>query len=124
MKIDPICRNNNGATAVEFALTMPVFFALIFGAIQVALLLWTQAGLQRGAEMAARCATVSTTKCFDATSIQKYAAQQAMGLNVSSQNFQFSTPACGNQVSASYTFSFLAGFLPTMALSAQACFPK
>jgi Flp pilus assembly protein TadG len=54
-----------GAAAVEFALTAPVFFAIVFGLIDSGLLLWTQLGLQHATELAARCASVNKTICAD-----------------------------------------------------------
>src|SRR5947207_15100053 len=38
--------HTGGATAVEFALTAPVFFAIVFGLIDAGLMLWMQLGLQ------------------------------------------------------------------------------
>jgi len=127
MRVKKIRRDERGASAVEFAMTAPVFFALLFGIIDGGLLLWTQLGLQHGAEMAARCAGIykSTTTC-GSTSIQTYAAQQAYGLNPPPSTFTVSTTACGTRVSASYTFNFITSYfeMPSLAISAQACFPS
>jgi Flp pilus assembly protein TadG len=114
-----------GATAVEFAITAPMFFLVLFGIIEGGLLLWTQLGLQHGAEMAARCAGVNKTTCGNNSNIQSYAAQQAYGLNPSPSTFIVGTAACGTQVSASYTFKFITTYFgtPTLALSALSCFP-
>src|SRR5207244_2198730 len=95
-----------GSSAVEFGLTAPAFFAMIAGVIGSGLLLWTQLGLQHGAEMAARCASVNTTVCGSASAIQSYAVQESFGLNPPASAFTFTTAACGNKVSASYTFQF------------------
>jgi Flp pilus assembly protein TadG len=122
-----IWHDNRGASALEFALTAPVFFLFIFGIIQFGLLLWTQIGLQHGAEMAARCASVNSTLCPSGNpgAITSYAAQQAFGLALPSQTFTYSTSACGNQVSASYTFEFPAILnLSPVTLTAQSCFPN
>ncbi len=127
MKLTTIWRDNRGASALEFALTAPVFFLFIFGIIEFGLLLWTQIGLQHGAEMAARCATVDSTLCPNSNpgAITSYAAQQAFGLALPSQTFTYSTPACGNQVSASHAFQFPAILnLSPLTLTAQACFPS
>jgi Flp pilus assembly protein TadG len=127
VKLATIWRDNRGTTALEFALTAPVFFLFIFGIIEFGLLLWTQLGLQHGAEMAARCASVNSTLCptGNASTITSYAARQAFGLNLPSQTFTYSAPACGNQVSATYSFQF-PNFLKLspMTLTAQACFPS
>jgi Flp pilus assembly protein TadG len=122
-----ISRDEGGVSAVEFALTAPIFFALLFGIIEGGLVLWTQLGLQHGAEMAARCATVNAaTTCGTVSAIQAFAAQQALGLDPPSSTFAVTTPACGNQVTASHSYQFLTGYFgaPSVTLSAQSCFPK
>jgi Flp pilus assembly protein TadG len=120
-------RDQNGASALEFGLTAPVFFLFILGVIEVGLLFWTQIGLQHGAEMAARCASINSTLCPNGNpaAITSYATQQAMGLTLPASTFTYSTPACGNQVNASYSFQFL-GIIPVgpLTLTAQACFPS
>jgi Flp pilus assembly protein TadG len=112
-------------TAVEFAITAPAFFAIIFLVIEGSLLMWTQVGLQHGAEMAARCATINPTLCSSPSSIQNYAAHQTYGLNPPPTTFTYTAAACGNQVSASYTFNILVNFfsLPSIGITAQSCFP-
>lgn len=119
-------QNGSGASAVEFAIIAPVFLLLLFAAIEGGLLLWTQLGLQHGVELAARCASVNTSVCGSAAAIQDFAAQQAFGLNVPPSNFSVSTPACGNQVNASYAYAFASNAfgIPSFTLTAQSCFPK
>ena len=122
-----ILRDEQGASALEFALTAPVFFILIFGIIELGLMLWTQFGLQHGAEMAARCASINATLCptSDPSAITNYVTQQAYGLPVLASSFSYSAPACGNQVNASYLFRFpeIMNMGP-LTLTAQACFPS
>jgi Flp pilus assembly protein TadG len=115
-----------GATAVEFALTAPVFFAIIFGLIDAGLMLWTQLGLQHATELAARCASVNKTICPDASATKNYAAAQVFGLTVPSSVFSASQVACGNRVSASFSFGLIGGYygVPLITLTAAACFPK
>lgn len=129
MRFPQIWRNREGAAAVEFALTAPAFFAMLVGVIECGLLLWTQIGLQHGAEMAARCASINATLCGTTSAVQQYAAQQAFGLNPPSATFTADpSPAsgCGYKVSASYAFNFLTEYFPnpTVTISAQSCFPK
>jgi Flp pilus assembly protein TadG len=121
-----ICKNTEGATAVEFGLTAPGFLMLLTGSIIAGLVLWTQLGLQHGVERAARCASVNSSLCGTVAAIQDYAAKQALGLNPPSSMFTVTSPACGNQVSANYTFDFITKYfgLPSVSLNAQACFPK
>ena len=126
MKLVRLLHDIRGISAVEFALTAPVFFVLLFGIIDGCLMVWTQIGLQHGAEAAARCASINTTLCGTTATIQNYAAQNALGLTVTPTTFSVSAPACGNQVSASYTFGFVSGYFgaASMTLNAQSCFPK
>jgi Flp pilus assembly protein TadG len=126
VKLAKIWRDQQGASAVEFALIAPVFFLFIFGIIAFGLLFWTQIGLQHGAEMAARCASINSTLCPNGNpgAITNYAMQQALGLSLPASTFTYSTPACGNQVNASYRFQFLDILnLAPFTLRAQACFP-
>lgn len=48
----------SGATAAEFALTLPVMTVLIFMMIQLGMAFWANAGLQNGIGAAARTATL------------------------------------------------------------------
>jgi Flp pilus assembly protein TadG len=125
MMLTRACTDERGTAAIEFGLTAPAFFLILFGIIECGLLLWTQIGLQHGAEMAARCAGINTTVCSNESSIQNYAAQQAFGLNPSPSSFTVATAACGIRVSADYKFYFFTSYFagPTLSLSAQSCFP-
>ncbi|WP_349631897.1 TadE/TadG family type IV pilus assembly protein [Bradyrhizobium iriomotense] len=125
MKLTALWRDNRGASALEFALTAPVFFLFIFGIIEFGLLFWTQLGIQHGSEMAARCATVNSTLCPSSSAITSYAAQQAYGLTLPAETFTFATSACGNEVSANYAFTFPQILnLSPVTLTARACFPS
>ena len=118
--------DNGGVTAIEFAMTAPVFMLLLFGIIQVSLALWTQLGIAHGAAFAARCASLTPSTCSSSDTIQTYALSESFGLSIPKSTFTVSTPACGNQVSASYVYSFmtLAFGTPSVTLTAQSCYPK
>lgn len=119
-----LLRNQSGGTAVEFALTAPVFFALIIGAAEVGLLCWAQLALQQGSEAAARCASINKTVCQTTAQIQSYASAQSFGLAPAASTFTVSTAACGKMVQASYSPPFLTGFVMRgVTLTASACFP-
>jgi hypothetical protein len=121
-----IWRDQRGASAVEFALVAPVFFLMIFGIVAVGFLFWTQVGLPHGAEMAARCATANPSRCptNNSGAITSYAKEQALGLPLPASTFTYSMPACGNQVSATYTFAFPDILnLGPLTITAQSCFP-
>jgi Flp pilus assembly protein TadG len=126
MSMRRLRRDERGASAVEFALTAPIFFAILLAVCEFGMMTWTQLGLQHGAEMAARCATFNTSTCSSTSAIQNYALQNAFGLNVPASTFTVAAPACGNQVSATYSFQLLMGYfgLSAVTLNAQSCFPK
>jgi Flp pilus assembly protein TadG len=115
-----------GTAAIELAMTMPVFLMLLFGAVEFGLLMWTKLGLQHGVEMAARCATINSSTCDSASHTKSYALTQAYGLSVPVSTFTVSTPACGNQVQATYKFNFVTTYigLPNLTITASSCFPK
>ncbi|MGH6846155.1 MAG: TadE/TadG family type IV pilus assembly protein [Methylocella sp.] len=120
--------DRRGTSAVEFALTLPVFILLILGVYQIGYGMWAQFGLQHGAQMAARCMAVAAaatnpTTCNTTASIQSYAVSQSYGLSPSPSVFTVSQPTCGNQISATYTVSPAVASIgiPALTLYAQAC---
>ena len=119
-------RQADGASAVEFGLVAPVFFAALIGALELGVLFWTNLGLQHATERAARCASVNRTLCGSETAIKSYAASQVFGLTVAASDFAVTQPVCGFQVSATHEFRFVvANFgIPSMQLTASSCFPK
>jgi Flp pilus assembly protein TadG len=115
-----------GTSAIEFALSLPLFCIVLFGIVEGGLLLWTQLGLQHAVEAAARCASVNPTTCGSGDAIKTYAAQQAYGLGAGASIFTYSAQACGNKVNASYTISNVTSLLgfSSVTLTAQSCFPS
>lgn len=128
MKSRMLCRDIDGTTAVEFAITAPVFFMVLFGIIESGRLMWTQLGLQHAVEMAARCASINKTLCPTSNDIINFAVQQTYGVAPPVSTFNVSTPSngCGNQVNASYTYQYVSTYFstPSVTLSAQSCFPN
>lgn len=148
MSIRQLLRDEGGSTLIEFTIVLPLWLSLTFGATQAALMLWAQAGLQHGVEVAARCASLSDaaikygglnpaanpTSCYtansnaagNATSVKSFAASNSFGLNPPSSVFTVSTTsaACtnGNLVTASYPFTAIT-YLFSMTLTAQSCYP-
>lgn len=119
-------RDRAGTSLIEFGILLPVFATVVFGVIDLGQVFWTQTAMQHAVEMAARCASINTTNCGTATQIQNFAATQAYGLTFPNNTFTATTPACGNQVTASYTYNFLTALLPmaSISLAAKSCYPK
>jgi len=119
-------KDRRGTSAIEFAITLPLFILMALGVWQLGYGMWAQYALQHGAERAARCMAVNPTVCgnIDISGTQSYAASQSYGLNPSPTIFAVSTQICGNQVSADYTVSpIVANFgIPALTLHAQACY--
>jgi Flp pilus assembly protein TadG len=127
MKLQLLRSDTRGASSIEFAATMPLFLALTFGTVEAGLLMWTELGLQHGVAVAARCASVNTTLCNSTGNIQNVAAQNSFGLNPPPSTFTVTTPACGNQVSASYSFNLLTSYFfsaASLTLTARSCYPN
>ena len=118
-------RNQDGAAAIEFSFTSPVYFLMLLGLFQLGVWLWCDFALQRGVEAASRCASIDTTTCGTTSAIQSYAASATTGLAIPASSFTVNKTTCGYQVSATYSVAtFTAGFgLPGVSVSASACYP-
>ena len=120
--LDPI-NDQQGATAVEFAIIAPLFIALTVGLFNLCLLMFAISSMHFAVEGAARCASVNTTTCPNSSAIRAEAAARYYGPQVS-QTFTYAVAACGNSVTSSGTFVLYAGIAQfTIPLSATACFP-
>jgi Flp pilus assembly protein TadG len=117
-------REERGAAAVEFAMTVPILLLAMLGIIEFGRVLWAQNALHYAVEDAARCASIDTTTCNSTSATQNFAAT-ASGTTFAPSVFTVSSQPCGNQVSASYPFPFLTSLVSyNLTLSAQACFPS
>jgi Flp pilus assembly pilin Flp len=115
--------NQDGTTAVEFAIIAPVFILLVIGTIGLCFALFLVTSLHFAVEDGARCASVKTTICSDSASTIAYTSSRYLGPNVS-PTFTYVAAACGNSVSASVSYSMDVGFRTfVIPISATACFP-
>jgi Flp pilus assembly protein TadG len=117
-----IWREQRGTTAVEFAIVSPVFIAMILGLLALCVCLFLVGSLHYSVEEAARCASVRTTVCKDASTTIAYAQSRYYG--PSSPTFSYTTAACGNSVTASINYVAQLGLTQvTVPVTAAACFP-
>jgi Flp pilus assembly protein TadG len=115
--------NQEGTTAVEFAIIAPVFILLVIGTIALCFALFLVGGLHFAVEDGARCASVKTTICTDSATTIAYTQSRYLGPNVS-PTFTYAAAACGNSVTASINYSMDIGFKTfVIPISATACFP-
>jgi len=116
-------RDERGTAALEFALVAPILIALLIGTITLCIGLFLIGSLHYAVEEGARCASVKTTICSDATTTIAYAQNHYFGPNLS-PIFTYAAAACGKSVSASISYSMNVGFSTyTIPISATACFP-
>ena len=95
---------------MEFAIIAPVFILLILGTIALCFALFLVGSLHFAVEDGARCASVKTTICKDATSTIAYTQSRYLGPNVS-PTFTYASATCGNSVSGSVSYSSGTHFL-------------
>ena len=115
--------DEQGTTAVEFAIIAPVFIALLIGTMVLCVGLLLVGSLHFAVEDGARCASVKTTICSDAATTVAYTQSRYFGPAVS-PTFTYAAAACGNSVSASISYSMNVGFQTfVVPISATACFP-
>ena len=116
--------NQDGATAVEFAMVLPAFILLIVGGFYAAEMMHAAASMQYAVQAAARCAAVNTTVCTDSSSTVNYATSHATALGAGAVNFTSSTSTCGHVVTGTLTYALDTGLGKIdVPLSATACFP-
>ena len=116
--------NSRGATAVEFAMVLPAFIALIVGGLYACLGLFTSASLQYAVEKAARCASVNSTTCSSSATTIAYAQSAYFGPTAPAASFTYATGGCGYTVNGSVNFNFDFGLKNVaVPISASACFP-
>jgi Flp pilus assembly protein TadG len=114
--------DDQGATAVEFAIVAPVVIMLIVGIPTVSLMLFAMGSLHFAVEDAARCASARPSQCADSAAIISYAQSRYSGV-LATPVFTAATAACGNQVTGTVTITFDVGmYRRPVALSATSCF--
>jgi Flp pilus assembly protein TadG len=101
------------------------FLMLVFGIVDFGRLIWTQSALQYAVEKTARCAAVNTSTCGTPSQIQAYAGLHMFAPGVPDTAFTPSTVACGSNVSASTSFTFISTILmpAALTLTARSCYP-
>jgi Flp pilus assembly protein TadG len=123
---DMIIRDD-GAIALEFALTLPVFLLLVFGIFGLALTLWTENSIQYAVEQAARCAAVDTTECGTVAAVQSATVGWAGGIPITAADITVNLAAScaagesGKSVAIRHTISAFA--FVSVTTVAEACYP-
>jgi Flp pilus assembly protein TadG len=130
-----------GASAVEFAIVVPMFLLVIFGIVEFGQYLWTSSVLQQTAVQTARCMGVLQSQCasagvYSSSNSTGYGQTVAAGygLGLANSNFTLSRAAsCAgvtgfSQVTVSYRFYAVVPVVTAMMggvpMTATACFPN
>ena len=118
-------RSQSGTTAVEFAITAPLYLMVAVGILQLSLYLWAVLGLKHAVDMSARCASIGATDCIDAAATRNYAVTQAYGLSIEPTRFVVAKESCGQSVSVTYDYTIEIPMLSPMKLpvDARSCIP-
>jgi Flp pilus assembly protein TadG len=115
--------DERGTTAIEFAIVGPAFIILIIGIIYLCMALLTVGSLHYAVEDGARCASIRTAVCSDATTTVAYTQSRYFGPG-SAPTFTYGAAACGKSVSGSINYNMDLGFKRvTVPIAATACFP-
>ncbi|HZE54306.1 MAG TPA: TadE/TadG family type IV pilus assembly protein [Bradyrhizobium sp.] len=119
-----LSRNQQGTTAVEFAIIAPMFILLVLGTIGLCFALFLVGSLHFAVEDGARCASVKADICPDTTTTVAYTQSRYLGPNVSPTFTPNLNAACGKSVTGSVNYSINVGFRTlVIPVSATACYP-
>jgi Flp pilus assembly protein TadG len=112
-----------GATAVEYALVLPLLALMIMGGIWVGALSLSVSSLDLAVQSAARCAAVDANQCGSASATQTFALSRYAGPAISPV-FSASNSGCGHTVTAQANFDLnIVPGIGSIPLSVSACYP-
>jgi Flp pilus assembly protein TadG len=120
-RMKTLWRDQVGASAVEFALVIPIFAGLLFLLINICVALWAEAALNFSVDGAARCMSVQPAICDTAgDAIRQH---PYFGPKIA-PNFSALASSCGNKVSGvgAYQINIMLANI-SVPLSASSCFP-
>ena len=122
MMFRQIRRDQSGTSALEFALVAPVYFLFLIGSVSISMMLFSIGSMHYAVQEAARCASVQTTVCTDASTTTSFAQGKYYG--TVSPTFVYAADTCGKKVTATATYAInVILFHRSIPLSATACFP-
>jgi Flp pilus assembly protein TadG len=120
-RIKALWRDQVGASAVEFALVIPIFAGLLFLLINICVALWAEAALNFSVDGAARCMSVQPAICDTAADAIKH--HPYLGPKIA-PTFSAAASSCGNNISGvgAYQINIMLANI-SVPLSASSCFP-
>ena len=119
-------RDRSGNTAVEFAMILPIFLAVVFGMIEFGRLLWIRNTMEYAAETAARWGGVNTSKTN--AEIAAYATGKLIGVDTTGITFTANASSSNVSVTGTHTYSIITSSvfvtIPTITQSVTVQFPR
>ena len=94
-------KREDGAAAVEFALVLPIFIALVFGIIQYGFYFWTAETANSAAREAARRVVVGD--CWDTTKMTQLRPPQAPRMTAGQRRRRPVDPGVGSTITITVT---------------------
>lgn len=117
-------KDEHGASAVEFVLILIPMMILVFGFLNMSVMLYVFSTLHFASQDAARCASVKTDICSGTVATQAYAAGVYTGPGTGVGFVHTLDANCGNRVTGSVVYNFSTGVTNTpVTLTANACYP-
>lgn len=111
-----LSRHQSGASAVEFALVLPILVALLIGTIDLGRMAWTKMEVQAAARAGAAYALVNATNTFDPAQVSAAVTNATSNLAITVPETPSKYPGCptssGVIVAASYSAQCANGTLP------------
>ena len=121
-----IARERRGGAAIEFAFVAPVLFTLVLGGLDVGRMFYVRQGLEYATEQAARYYMMNPTSATS-TVTTYLQGQMAGGMGGGVSVGYIDTTSCNSNssvtctmITASYTFTFVAGYLGLGSKTLQA----
>ena len=113
------CKADDGASALEFALILPVFAAMLFGTIQISLAYYTAGSVQFALERTARITMVDQD--MSGTQVQAAFDAQLATLTNEDVSINYTVDSSGDIpiaiFAASYTHHFVIPFVPVFDIT-------
>jgi Flp pilus assembly protein TadG len=117
--------DRRGLTSLEMGFVALPLTLLMFGVVEIGLVVRMKSALQYATAQTARCAAVDATLCGTTEAALNYAVTQTMGVPVAKSAFVITTEACGRRVRASVGFPVIThSVIPNaLTISADSCYP-
>jgi Flp pilus assembly protein TadG len=116
-------RSQEGASAIEFALVLPVFIMFLMSGFYASFGAFTVSNMHYAVEAGARCAAVSKGECSSAASTDAYVRRNLVSIGPV-PSITVEDASCGKLVTGRVDYPVdLVFHRMTFPLSAQACHP-